>query len=268
MATSDKPEPAAPAAAPAAPAAAAAPPAAPAAAQAPAPAAAPEPAAPAAAPAVKPADAAPALLAEPAKPAEAPAEAPPAEAPAEKPAETPPAEKPAEALPGAVVPPLVYEKFTVPEGVTLDEEKVAAFTGILGEAQVPQEVGQKLVDLHLAAIEKVATSMQQKQHDVFGETRKSWVETVRGDRELGGNRLETTLQQGRSVVARFGGSPTQVAELKAALTFTGAGDHPAVVRLLSNIGAALAAPQPVPASNPAPAPASKAEGRYKTTRSK
>src|SRR5215469_15700884 len=50
--------------------------------------------------------------------------------------------------------PTKYE-FTYPEGVRAEDmnsERMAAYTGILGEAQVPVEAGQKLIDLHLTEL--------------------------------------------------------------------------------------------------------------------
>jgi hypothetical protein len=253
------------------------------------------PAAPAAtAPVAAVADAAPAAPAvapvETAKPVESAAPAADAKAlDATKPPETPAsllsdAGKPAPVDPAAQAdgepapaatepaqaPAPTYETFKLPDGVSLGEKELVNFTGLLGEfetgakadhAQV-QEFGQKLVDLYVAEVQTLGQRLQQRQVEVWNDQNAQWVDQVRSDPEIGGNRIKTTLNIAGSVIEQYGGNAQQIAELRQAFNTTGAGNHPSIVRLLHNIGKALGEGRPVPAQKPAPAPAGKAQRRY------
>jgi hypothetical protein len=238
------------------------------------------------------APAAPAVAApvEAAKPVESAAPAADAKAPdAAKPPETPAsllsdAGKPAPVDPAAQAdgepapaatepaqaPAPTYETFKLPDGVSLGEKELVNFTGLLGEfetgakadhAQV-QEFGQKLVDLYVAEVQTLGTRLQQRQVEVWNDQNAQWVDQVRSDPEIGGNRIKTTLNIAGSVIEQYGGNAQQIAELRQAFNTTGAGNHPSIVRLLHNIGKALGEGRPVPAQKPAPAPAGKAQRRY------
>lgn len=251
------------------------------AAAAPAPAATPTPA-----PAAAAGDAAPAAASAPAAPTAAPADVAPAQPDA---TETPPSPKPsllgeaaakpapepakpAEAAPATpetppeeAAPP-TYEKFNLPEGITLQEEQLGNYVKILGEHKAPQELGQKLLDFHLGEIARLQKAASDAQHDVFNRTREEWVDQIKSDPDLGGNRFHTALRTAASVIEQYGGTPEQQAELRAALNYTGAGDHPALVRLLHNIGKSLTTEaRPVVATKPPAMAASKAQRRYAQT---
>lgn len=158
-----------------------------------------------------------------------------------------------------------YE-FTWPEGVTPPAaEELAPLTSLLGEIKAPQEQAQKLVDLHLSEVNKVVERIAKQNENAWTDTRKEWVDKIKADPELGGNRFQTIVQQAGSVIELYGGTKDQISELRQVFNFTGAGDHPAVVRLLSNIGRALGEGKPVPATTPAAAPAGRANRRYAST---
>lgn len=260
--------PAAPASAPAT----AAVPAAPAAAT-----AAPAPAAPAAAPAVaapavEPAPAAPA--AEPTKPTSLLAEAAARPAVVEPPKLAVEAPKPGEPVveapkvPGeALVKNFVYQDFKVPDGVTLDGERIKALQGILTESfptqEAAQATGQKLVELYVDEM----TRLGKVQHDVWQKTNNDWRDQIRADPELGGNRMETVLATTSKLIGAYGGSEAEKTSLIKALDFTGAGNQPDIVRFLYRVGKALGSEgQPVPALRPtAPATQTRAQRRYSGT---
>src|SRR5690348_11689629 len=212
----------------------------------------PTPATPAAA---KPAAETPSSLLGDAKPA---TDAKPAEAPAT--AEPPaPAETP-------VAPP-AYEPFTLPEGVTLEAERVSDLTKLLGETELAtkadhaamQGLGQKLIDLYVAESKRVADAQQQS----WIRTRDEWRNTFIADEQIGGARREATLRNCAQMIEQFGGSPEQQAELRQAFGITGMGDHPALIRLLNNMASVLVEPKPVPATaQRSPVPASKSARRY------
>lgn len=170
--------------------------------------------------------------------------------------------KPAEAKP---VP--TYEKFSLPEGIQLEEKALGEFTKHLGEFELDagsdhtkvSALGQKLVDFYVAEQKRTVEA----QHEQWRATNEQWQEAFRADPEIGGNRRETTLKTAKSMITQFGGNAEQQKELKTALGMTGAGNHPAVIRLLNNIGKALGEGRPVPAIVPkSPVPDRKSTRRY------
>lgn len=166
--------------------------------------------------------------------------------------------------------PIVYEPWKAPEGITLDEQTVKPFNDLLAAAKVDQQVGQQLVDMHFAQLQTVREAIAEQQRQTWATLRSGWVDQVKSDPEMGGARFETALHACGSVIEEYAsGHPkgsaehkAAVAELREVFAMTGAGDHPAVVRLLHNVGKARAAPRPVPAHQPAPAPQTRASRRY------
>ncbi len=228
------------------------------------------PAAPAAEPGATPAQAAEPAKAEPAadpnspprsvldkagdKPA--PAEAPKPDANAapdpKAPAPTPPA--------------VTYQPLTLPEGVTLNAERMGQFDGVLGKHSASPELRQELADMHIAEVNRIREETSQLQRQTYDRTREGWVSDWRKDPALGGARFDTVAASASSVIDRFGGTPEQVSELRSIMSLTGAGDHPAVARMLHNVDQALqqymeeGGPVPAPAGNRAAT--NRADRRY------
>ena len=147
-----------------------------------------------------------------AKPAEPAADPAPAAQPGDKPAEA--AAKPGEAKPGEpaleakppepVAPePIQYPEWKLPENVKPDAEMLGKYTAALGEHRVPPEAGQKLLDMHAAALQhsmqSYADFLAREQHRVFGETRQSWRKEAMADPEIGGAGHQTAM----GVIARM-----------------------------------------------------------------
>lgn len=158
--------------------------------------------------------------------------------------------------------PIVYTDWVLPEGAEVDKDKVGKFTELLGTHRAPQELGQKLVDFHMAEMAEATQRLQQHNWDVWNRQQDAWMDEFRADRELGGNKELTTLSNCASVIDQYGGSPAQQAQLRQVLTDTGAGNHPLVIRLLNNVAKVLKEGSMAPAPK-APAPtASRSERRY------
>jgi hypothetical protein len=135
--------------------------------------------------------------------------------------------------------PIKYEAFKTPDGIKLDDGKLAQFSEIAGAAQVKQEDAQKLVDLYVDAVQELNKQASQHQRDVWSSLNDSWKEELRKDPNLGGNRLETSLAMAKAVIEEYGGSKEQVADYLRHITANGMGNFIGHVRLLHNIGAAL-----------------------------
>lgn len=157
-------------------------------------------------------------------------------------AETDPAKKDAtaEAQPPA---PIKYEAFKVPDGIKLDDERIGKFSEIAGAAQVPQDVAQSLVDLHISEMQRFADetkrAVEQNQIDVWNRLNDTWKTDTRNDPQIGGARLETALSRGKALMEEYGGTPEQVRELLAHTTHNGMGNFPGFLRFLDNLAEAL-----------------------------
>ena len=149
--------------------------------------------------------------------------------------------KPAESIEPAA--PIVYEPFKVPEGFSLDEGRLGAFTEALQEFKAPQGLGQKMIDLYTSEVQRLA----EHQQTLWDRTQETWLNEVRSDPTIGGNRIETTARTCGAVIERFG-SPA----LREALAMSGMGNHPEMVRFVAKIGTFLQEGKPVPAPKPAP----------------
>lgn len=157
-------------------------------------------------------------------------------------------------------------KFKLPEGVTLDDKELGKFTQILGKNHASPEFAQELMDLYTTEAGAMVERFVTEQRKAWSETNDTWIQAVRADPEIGGNRIDTVLQATRQLVGQFGGDANQQAELRKMLAMTGAGNHPAMARFLYRIATALGEGTPVPAPTPKASPdktnLSRAQRRY------
>lgn len=215
-------------------------------------------AAPAPATAAEPVVEAPA---EPAAAAEAPVKAAEA-APEAKPAvDAPKAEAAAAAAEPAPAP--TYEDFKLPDGFQAPAEVLAPFTEFLGKRGLSQEDGQALMDMHADAIKMAGDQLLQRQIDVFAETRAGWIKDV--DKQFG-NRRDTAINDAKWAKHElFAKDPKAAAAFESVLEFTGVGDHPAMIDLLSRVTQRLRERPAPPIGVPTNRPASRADQRYGPT---
>lgn len=142
-----------------------------------------------------------------------------------------------------------YEAFKVPDGLKLDDTKVKDFTTILENAELShQERGQGLIDLFVKEMQDVQVARDQHQRDVFNQLQNGWKEELRGDPQVGGNRLDTALGRAKWVVEAFGGDKKNVDSLLAQMSYTGMGNNVHMVRLLDNLAEILSEGEIVPAN--------------------
>lgn len=182
-----------------------------------------------------------------------------------KTAEPPKPEAPAEtteAAPAEAPPAVTWTDFSLPEGVKLDDASLNTFREVLGGELPPQERGQRLIDMHLQEIQRRDQAASEHQVQVWNDTQEQWKNAVKADPELGGNRFNTTIQTCISAVNRFGGNAQQRAELLQALDFTGAGNNPAIIRLINNMASRLAEGSPVTQSAAPKPPQTREQKRY------
>lgn len=129
----------------------------------------------------------------------------------------------------------VSYEFTLPEGMEADEKATEEFVAIAKELKLPKEAAQKVVDL--------AIKRETARAEAFAETVKGWEESVKSDKELGGDKLPETLATCRKAIDL--GPP----ELRDLLSSTKMGSHPAVVKWAYAVGKALSEDKFVPGGN-------------------
>lgn len=137
--------------------------------------------------------------------------------------------------------PEVYTDFTLPDGVKVDPEIDTEFKTLAKEANLPQAVAQKVIDLQLKANAKAATAAAEANQTM----RTDWQNQVKTDKEFGGDRLNQSLATAQKAIKQFGDPALN--ELMAA----GLGDHPAFIRFAIKVGAAVSEASIVTGAKPA-----------------
>lgn len=141
--------------------------------------------------------------------------------------------------PGEEAKPIEYTDFKVPEGVTLDAEKVGAFKTIASELGIPQEGAQKLMDLYANEIKQVSEAPLRAWNDL----QKTWREEVTNDPTIGGANLDKNLATTKAGLKALLGA--DAVKFFDALSLTGAGSNPDIVRGLMKAAAPHAPADPV-----------------------
>lgn len=126
--------------------------------------------------------------------------------------------------------PVEYVDFTAPEGVEISPTDMARAKEAFAEARLPQDQAQKYLDMHLSEVERHVRASQQHQVDQWMATRKKWQEDFQTDQEIGGNKVNTTLEASRGLIRKYG-----TPGLIDAINVTGVGDHPEFIRFLSRL---------------------------------
>lgn len=112
------------------------------------------------------------------------------------------------------------------EGIELDPAQVEAFTPIAKELGLTQEAAQKLVEFQAGIV---------KAQNAAAETQRTgWLEAAKADKDMGGPKFDTTVNNAKIALAKFGS-----AELKGVLNASGLGNHPEIIRAFAKVGAAM-----------------------------
>jgi hypothetical protein len=123
-----------------------------------------------------------------------------------------------------------YADFTLPEGYEKDEELLGEFSALAKEANLPQEVAQKFVDLQAKFLTKTAGDNDKAWNDLH----QSWIKSAKEDKDIGGATYEKNVGLANQALAKYG-----TPELFKMLLDTRTGDHPELIRVFSKIGAAM-----------------------------
>lgn len=113
----------------------------------------------------------------------------------------------------------------MPDGFKADEELLAD----LGKLDLPNERKQEIVDL--------GVKLQQKAHQALIAAHEAqnekWISEVKTDKEIGGAKLQASLENGLAALKRFAG--TDYAAIESELVRTGLGNHRAFIALFNRV---------------------------------
>lgn len=123
-----------------------------------------------------------------------------------------------------------YE-FKAGEGVELDQEALNGFEPLARELNLTNEQAQKMVDLYG---EKLLPQIQKQQTEAWQKTTEQWAADVKADKEIGGDKLVSSLSVAQRALDQFG-----TPELKEYLNATGLGNHPELVKAFVKIGKSM-----------------------------
>ncbi|MGM8437180.1 peptidase [Enterobacter hormaechei subsp. xiangfangensis] len=133
-----------------------------------------------------------------------------------------------------------YE-FKPAEGQELDAAALEQFEPIARELNLTNEQAQKMVDLYGT---KIMPMVQKQQAEAWQKQTEGWAETVKADKEIGGDKLTANLSAAQRALDQFG-TPA----LKEYLNATGLGNHPDLVKTFVKIGKAMSEDGMVDGSN-------------------
>ncbi len=137
---------------------------------------------------------------------------------------------PAEAAKAAeAVTPEKYE-LKLMENSALELAAVEKISSYAKEKGLSQEAAQEL----LAREDEAVTSFRDNQITKHMEMRTQWVESIKADKEFGGDKFNESAEIAKRVINEFAD-----AELKSALDVTGYGDNPALFKFVVKVGQKL-----------------------------
>jgi hypothetical protein len=163
-------------------------------------------------------------------------------------AETPPA-------------PPTYGDLKLPDGFKLEDTKLKEFDSLLGtfETGAKAEHGQvealrqNLVNFYHTEVQRIGEQVAKHQVDVWNRMKEGWINDLKSDPQLGGNRIDTTLGNAKYAFENYLGlNKQQQDQLMTILDNAGVSSHPLLVRGLHGLYQRFREPEPVSPNPPIP----------------
>lgn len=152
--------------------------------------------------------------------------------------ETPPNDPPE-------VEPVAWESLTLPEGTEVAPEVTESFLSIINDPALSRaELAQKIVDLQLDLNTKGTAAAESAAQALWDQTQETWRTEAKALPEIGGAKLPETLATIKKGLDAAGADKA----VYDALDLTGAGNHPAVIKVLHALTKNLAEGKPVSGS--------------------
>lgn len=159
--------------------------------------------------------------------------------------------------------PPVYGELKLPDGFKLEDTKLKEFDTLLGtfETGAKAEHGQVealrqgLVDFYHTEVQRIGEQVAKHQVDVWNRMKEGWINELKSDPQLGGNRIDTTLGNAKYAFENYLGlDKKQQDQLMTVLDNAGVSSHPLLVKGLHGLYQRFREPEPVP-TNPLIPPA-------------
>jgi len=142
--------------------------------------------------------------------------------------------------------PETYADFKLPEGATLDSTVLAEAAPIFKELNLSQDQAQKLVDIYT---KNSAASLESATKAVT-KMRTDWIDAARADKDIGSVLDTKVLPSISKAIASL--PEADASAFREAMNFTGAGDHPAVIKALYHFAQKVNEGTHVTGGNPSP----------------
>lgn len=123
-------------------------------------------------------------------------------------------------------------KALLPKDAALNEQLANEFLSVLNGAKSRGDLAKGMVELQT----KIETGAVEAMTNAWNDTLKSWKDAAAADKEIGGANLEANLAKSRTVIETYSQNS---AELKELFALTGVGSHPAMVKFLLAVQAAI-----------------------------
>jgi hypothetical protein len=122
--------------------------------------------------------------------------------------------------------------YAPPEGLSLSPEDKTQLGEIASKYGLPSEAVTDLLGVYKTKVESASEAPVK----AFLELNDRWQAEVKADKEIGGEKLPAVLQS----IGKLLDDPRYAnPDLKAALTYTGAGNHPAIIKAFYKMSQAL-----------------------------
>jgi hypothetical protein len=171
-----------------------------------------------------------------------------------------PAPKPDETAlaPAPKIDPATYD-LKLADGFQVNEPVMAEFKTTAAELGLPPEGAQKLFDLYQKTVGELATQFASTQQAEFSAQQSKWTAELNAMPEFTGEARERNTAFLGRVMDEFG-SP----EAREYFNSTGAGNNPAIVKMILGMAEALMEGAPAPAARPANIAANSGRGQRRT----
>lgn len=116
----------------------------------------------------------------------------------------------------------------------LSPEDAKAFSDVFRDANLSQEQASKLFNVYMSDIKQLTEQIESDRNAQTLEQKKSWMNEVKNDPQIGGQNFETTKANIQKVMQTYGSK-----ELSSYLNDSGLAYNPHFVRFISQIGASI-----------------------------
>lgn len=122
----------------------------------------------------------------------------------------------------------------LPDGASLDEAHVEKVISLAKAKGLTNEQAQEILNHDAELVTHQKTKFQEEMKETIEAAKTQWLEAVKTDKEVGGDKFNETVSAAAGVVNKFGSE-----ELKRHLNESGLGNHPELVKFCAKIAKAI-----------------------------